>query len=594
MRSGWWLVLAVILVVSRAEGTPPDTEAPSVRITAPTNHATVSGEMAPVLAEATDNTGVSEIEFALDGRLFAYTYSAPYRIVWDTTLVPDGLHTLTALARDAAGNRSTSSAVTVLASNGTTQTTVWVEDAVPAGAWTAAERGDHWNWVSNNPAPFSGTHAHQSTLAPGIHNHYFSDASARLPVGFRDTLFTYVYLNPANPPREVMLLWFDGTSWRHAAYWGENLIPWGENGTASQRPMGPLPPAGQWVRLEVPAHLVDLEGLSVSGINFVLYDGQATWDYSGSASARPRPWVTMWASRTASERVPAVPGSPDAARFGFQRSTGTNEPLTVYFAVSGTANTNDYEPIGNSVTIPIGAYQTEVEIRAVDDAEPEVDEVIVLTLLPNETYRTFYPTNGSITILDDDRPPTVNVYTTGHADETDYSPPALPVWGAFGFTRSGDTSEPLTVFFTISGTASNGVDYEQVTNSITFPAGADWWTGIEIRPFDDTLAEGLETVVLTLSSSADYTLGKARSATVWIRDDDGGPPTLLIQRATNGVVYVAVLGERGRSYGLYASPNLVNWEQVSTNRVLSEFPLGFVDSDAPGHVRRFYRAVLNQ
>jgi hypothetical protein len=88
----------------------------------------------------------------------------------------------------------------VVVSNGTSRTTVWVEDAVPAGAWMAAERGDHWNWVSNNPAPYSGTHAHQSTLAPGIHNHYFSEASARLPVGFGDTLFTYVYLNPANPP----------------------------------------------------------------------------------------------------------------------------------------------------------------------------------------------------------------------------------------------------------------------------------------------------------------------------------------------------------------------------------------------------------
>ena len=94
-------------------------------------------------------------------------------------------------------------------------------------------------------------------------------------------LVTYVLLDPANVPRELMLQWFDGASWSHAAYWGENLIPWGTDGTASQRPMGALPAAGQWMRLEVPANLVGLEGYTLSGMNFVLHSGRATWDYSG-------------------------------------------------------------------------------------------------------------------------------------------------------------------------------------------------------------------------------------------------------------------------------------------------------------------------
>ena len=62
---------------------------------------------------------------------------------------------------------------------------------------------------------------------------------------------------------------------------GANLIPWGTNGPFSRINMGPLPPAGQWVRLEVPAALVGLEGSSVSGMAFSLYDGKATWDYAG-------------------------------------------------------------------------------------------------------------------------------------------------------------------------------------------------------------------------------------------------------------------------------------------------------------------------
>ena len=42
---------------------------------------------------------------------------APYSLAWDSTSVPDGSHTITALARDAAGNTATSAAVTVTVSN---------------------------------------------------------------------------------------------------------------------------------------------------------------------------------------------------------------------------------------------------------------------------------------------------------------------------------------------------------------------------------------------------------------------------------------------------------------------------------------------
>ena len=73
-----------------------------------------------------------------------------------------------------------------------------------------------------------------------------------------DKLFAYVYLDPASVPAEIMLQWYDG-NWEHRAYWGANLINWGTTGADSRRYMGPLPTAGQWVRLEVPASQVGLE-----------------------------------------------------------------------------------------------------------------------------------------------------------------------------------------------------------------------------------------------------------------------------------------------------------------------------------------------
>jgi hypothetical protein len=105
-----------------------------------------------------------------------------------------------------------------------------------------------------------------------------------LVVGIGDTLFAYVYLDPANPPAEVMLQWNDG-SWEHRAYWGANLIGLGTNGTVSRRYIGPLPAAGQWVRLVVPAARVGLEGSTLNGMAYTLFSGHATWDHAGKSSA---------------------------------------------------------------------------------------------------------------------------------------------------------------------------------------------------------------------------------------------------------------------------------------------------------------------
>ena len=174
--------------------------------------------------------------------------------------------------------------------NGATDTTVWVEDALPVGAGGVATGGDSWNWISGGPTPFSGTKAHQSSIGAGLHEHFFNWASATLTVAAGDTLFAYVYLDPANLPRELMLCW-NANNWEHRAYWGANLINYGADNSAGRHYMGPLPAAGQWVRLEVPASQVGLEGQTCIGMGFSLYGGRATWDYAGSSNQSSNPGI---------------------------------------------------------------------------------------------------------------------------------------------------------------------------------------------------------------------------------------------------------------------------------------------------------------
>jgi hypothetical protein len=70
---------------------------------------TVSGSVT-ASATATDNIGVVGVQFKLDGANFgAELVSAPYSITWNTTAVSNGCHTLTAVARDAAGNQGSAS-----------------------------------------------------------------------------------------------------------------------------------------------------------------------------------------------------------------------------------------------------------------------------------------------------------------------------------------------------------------------------------------------------------------------------------------------------------------------------------------------------
>lgn len=197
-----------------------------------------------------------------------------------------GVHSIGAKYGGDASNVTVASATPLSQVIGNSSATNWLDDSIPAGASIG---GSAWNWVSTNPAPYSGKLANQSTLATGIHQQYFYNAAVPLQIAAGDILYAYVYLDPSNPPSEVMLQWNDGT-WEHRAYWGTNLIPWGTNGSASRRSMGARPATGQWVRLEVPAAQVGLEGRSINGIAFTLYGGRATWDAAGKS--RPvTPWV---------------------------------------------------------------------------------------------------------------------------------------------------------------------------------------------------------------------------------------------------------------------------------------------------------------
>jgi hypothetical protein len=97
---------------------PSDTTAPTVSISSPTGGSTVSGTT-NLSAAASDNVGVSKVEFYLNSVLYGLVGSSPYSIAWNTGSYANGTYQVTAKAYDAAGNSKVSAAVSVNVSNGT-------------------------------------------------------------------------------------------------------------------------------------------------------------------------------------------------------------------------------------------------------------------------------------------------------------------------------------------------------------------------------------------------------------------------------------------------------------------------------------------
>jgi hypothetical protein len=128
------------------------------------------------------------------------------------------------------------------------------------------------------PPPLGGGHA--AVLARGLHQHFFESATVTITPAAGESLYAWIHLDPDNPPRTLMLQWFSG-NWEHRAYWGDDTIAWGTDGTVSRQRIGELPPTGQWLRVEVPAASVGLAGQAITGMAFTLFDGRAAYGPTG-------------------------------------------------------------------------------------------------------------------------------------------------------------------------------------------------------------------------------------------------------------------------------------------------------------------------
>ncbi|MFM6227093.1 MAG: bluetail domain-containing putative surface protein, partial [Dolichospermum sp.] len=245
-----------------------------------------------------------------------------------------------------------------------------------------------------------------------------------------------------------------------------------------------------------------------------------TSEVTGTITNDDFPSVTLAVSPTSVTED----GTPNLI-YTFTRTGVTTNALTVNYTVGGTATiSTDYTGIATAettktVTFATGSSTATVTVDPTADTTIESDETVILTLASGTGY-TIGTTNAVTgTITNDDTLPSITLAVSPNTVTEDGTPNLI-----YTFTRTGVTTNALTVNYTVGGTATIGTDYTGIatagtTKTVTFAAGSSTATVI-VDPTADTTIESDETVALTLATGAGYTIGTTNAVTGTITNDD--------------------------------------------------------------------------
>lgn len=226
-----------------------------------------------------------------------------------------------------------------------------------------------------------------------------------------------------------------------------------------------------------------------------------------------------------------IPGAPDITLAASPASIAENggtatitatlsvaaaTDITADLTLSGTASGGvDYSVAPTSFTILAGQLSAAITVTAIDDAVIEANETVIGTLSNVVGANIATPSSATVTIIDDDVPPTLSISVLPASIAENGGSSTITA------TLSSVSAVNVTANITLSGTATQGVDYVVGGSlSITIPAG-QLSTSVTVIAVDDAIQEGSENIVATLSNvSSGATLGSPSSATVVIMDDD--------------------------------------------------------------------------
>jgi hypothetical protein len=220
-------------------------------------------------------------------------------------------------------------------------------------------------------------------------------------------------------------------------------------------------------------------------------------------------------------------------------------PLSVYYTLSGTGvNGTDYTITPASpATIAAGTTSTTLSVTGINSGK---------TVIATLAFGGYYINSAS-------KSATMNINAGGSLPTVTVAASPTSVNEASGtstytVTRTGATTSALTVYYAMSGTASNGTDYTTLSGSMTIASGSATGT-VTLTATDRQIVTGSKTAILTISTNANYTVGSPSSTTVTINDND----TSAIPTANLQLWLKADAGVTGS--------NVSNWADLSGNNM---------------------------
>ncbi|MRI00661.1 T9SS type A sorting domain-containing protein [Kriegella sp. EG-1] len=189
-------------------------------------------------------------------------------------------------------------------------------------------------------------------------------------------------------------------------------------------------------------------------------------------------------------------------------------PMTISYTVAGTALPGvDYTVLTGTVQIPIGETSAPIDIDVIDNDDAIDNETVELTLDPGSGYTLGTPNSAIVTITNSATIPMATISANDpNASEVG------PDNGQFTIALSSAVPAgccPLTINYSVDGTAIPAADYINLTGTVEIPIGATSVT-IDINVLNNDDADDMESVEVTLDTGIGYTLGTPNSATVTI------------------------------------------------------------------------------
>ena len=218
-------------------------------------------------------------------------------------------------------------------------------------------------------------------------------------------------------------------------------------------------------------------------------------------------------------------------------SATSGKNVSVNYAVTGTATGSgtDYTLANGTLTISAGSNAGSIIIASiVNDALNEANETVIVTLSSPSNATLGSDNVHTYTITDNDNPPVVDFNATSSSGAESVSSTDLTV------DLSAASGQNVTVDYAVTGTATgSGTDYTLANGTLTISAGATSGTITIAGIVDDSIDEPNETVIVTLSSPNNATLGSDNVHTYTITDNDNAPVVDFNTTSSNGAESVA-------------------------------------------------------